>query len=158
MALDALNSLNFAMCTPAGSPAPMPKTLNPTNHMPQTKVGAFILPSVAGISLHPPHPIRTRNDRRQIAMKHDLDHCDRASLAWSTNKLPDCGMRADRSTTGRPFDGRSGRAPSDWRLSEELLAERTTNSGERADVSEPAAATIFPLTCLPPIIGASIAT
>jgi hypothetical protein len=38
----------------------MPKTLNPTNHMPQTEVGAFILPSVAHISPHPLHPIRTR--------------------------------------------------------------------------------------------------
>src|ERR1700686_660603 len=124
--------------------------------------GAFILPSVARISPHPLHPIRTCDDHRQTAMKHDLDHCDRASPAWYTNKLPDCGTRADRSITGRTFDGRTGRTPGDGRSSEELitpvLAERTTNSGERANVSEPATATIFPLTCLPPIIGASIAT
>src|SRR5258708_30094478 len=89
-------------------------------------------------------------------MKHDLDHFDRASLARRTNKLPDCGTREDRSKTGRTSDGRSGRTPGDERSSEDLLAERTTNSGERANVSESATATIFPLTCLPPIIGAII--
>src|ERR1700761_4010739 len=133
----------------------MPKTLNPTNHMPQTKVGAFILPSVAGIAPLPLHPIRTRSDQRQNAMEHSLDHCDRASLAWCTNKLPDCGTRADRSRTGRPLDGRSGRTPGDRRLSEELRAERTANSGERANMSDSATATLLPLTRLPPIIGAS---
>src|SRR5258708_17973761 len=129
--------------------------LNPTNHMRPTAVGAFILPSVARISPHPPHPIRTCDDQRQTAMKHDLDHCDRASLAWCTNRLPDCGTRADRSITGRTFDGRSGHTLGDGRSSEELLAERTTNSGERANASETATATTFPLTCLPPIIGAT---
>ena len=132
--------------------------LNPTNHMRPTAVGAFILPSVAGISPHPPHSIRTRNDQRQIAMRHDLDHCDLASLTWCTNKLPDCGTRADRSTTGRTFDDRSGRTPGDGRSSEELFAERAMKSCERTDVGESAAAAIFLLTCLPPIIGASIAT
>jgi hypothetical protein len=132
--------------------------LNPTNHMRATDVGAFILPSVARISPHPPHPIRTCDDQLKTAMKHDLDHCDRASLAWCTNRLPDCGTRADRSITGRTFDGWSGRTAGDGPSSEELLAERTTNSGERANVSAAATATIFPLACLPPIIGASIAT
>src|SRR5258707_10712196 len=158
MALDVLNSLNFAMWAPAGTPVPMHKTLNPTNHMPQTNVGAFILPSVARISPHPLHPIRTCDDQRQTAMKHDLDHCDRASPAWCANKLPDCGARADRSITGRTFDGRSGRTRGDGRSSGELLTERTTNSGERANASEPTTATTFPLTCLPPIIGTSVAT
>ena len=102
--------------------------------------------------------LEIQNDQRQIAMKHDPDHCDPASLARCINKLPDCGTRADRSTAGRTVDGRSGRAPDNGRSSEERLSERTTNSGDRADVSDSATATIFPLTLLPPIIGASIAT
>ena len=122
----------------------MSKMSRPTNHMRTTEVGAFPLPSVARISPLPLHPIRTCDDPRQTAMKHDLDHFDRTSPAWCTNKLPDCGARADRSITGRTFDGRSGRTAGDGRSSEELLAERTTNSGERANVSESATATIFP--------------
>src|SRR5258708_28968105 len=50
MALDVLNSLNFAMWAPAGTPVPMPKTLHSNYHMPQTEGGAFILPSVAPVS------------------------------------------------------------------------------------------------------------
>jgi hypothetical protein len=29
-------------------------------------------------------------------MKRDLDHCDRTSLARRTNRLPDCGTRAEK--------------------------------------------------------------
>ena len=65
---------------------------------------SFILPSVAirGSYLPTPLPhIRACDVPRQTAMKCDLDHCDRISLARRTNRLPDCGTRADRSTTVR---------------------------------------------------------
>src|SRR5882724_106436 len=88
----------------------MPRTAsqnsNPTNHMRSTDVGAFISPSVARISPLPLYPIRTCDDQRQTAIKHDLDHCDRISLARRTNKLPDCGTRADRSTMAWARDER----------------------------------------------------
>jgi hypothetical protein len=32
-------------------------------------------------------------------MKRDLDHCDLIPLVRRTNRLPDCGTRADKSTT-----------------------------------------------------------
>jgi hypothetical protein len=48
MALDALNSLNFAMAAPAGTPTPMPKTLNPTNHMPRDEGRGFYLAFLIG--------------------------------------------------------------------------------------------------------------
>src|ERR1700722_19371102 len=136
----------------------MPKTLNPTNHTPKTKVGAFILPSVARISPFPPHPIRTCDDQRQNAMKHDLDHFDRALLARCTNMLLDCGTSADRSTTARSLDRRFGRAFGDGRSTVELLVMRTTNSGEPAKVDGFATAAIFPPVCLPSIVGESLAT
>lgn len=158
MALDALNSLNFAMAAPAGTPATMPKTLNPTNHMPQTKVGAFILPSSDRISPLPLHAIRTCDFKRQIAMNPDLDHCDRALLARCTNRSLDSGERADRSITGRTLTGRPGRKLGETRSSEDQFAERKANSDELANACEFATATTVPLTCLPPIIGASIAT
>jgi hypothetical protein len=158
MALDVLNSLNFAKQAPAGMPAGMYKNPNPTNHMPRATGGAFILPSVADTSPRPPHLIRTRNDKRQIAKKYGLDHCDRAFPAWCTNKLPDCGTRADRSMRGRTLDGRLGPALDDGRSSENRLAERATNSGERANAGGSATAMTFPVACLPPIMGASIAT
>src|ERR1700730_12640176 len=121
VALGALNPLSFVARAPAGTCDRMSKNLNPTNHMPSTDVGAFILPSVARISPLPMHPIRTCDDQRQTAMKHDLDHFDRASLAWRTNKFPDCGTRADSSTTGRTFDGRCGPTSDAGRSLEELL-------------------------------------
>src|ERR1700738_3640342 len=158
MALDVLNSLHFAMWAPAGTPVPMHKTLNPTNHMPQTNVGAFILPSVARISPLPLHPIRTSDYQQQPAMKRDLGHFDRASLARCTNRLLDCGTSADRSTTARPLDRRSGRALGDGRSTVELLAMRTTTSGEPAKGGGFTTAAIFPPVCLPSSVGASFAT
>jgi hypothetical protein len=158
MALDALYSLNFAMAAPAGTPVQTPKTLNPTNHMPQTKVGAFILPSLARISLLPLHPIRTCDDQRQTAMKYDLDHFDRALLAKCTNRLLDCGTSADRSTTARPLGRRSSRTSGDGRWTLKLLAARTTNSGEPAKLDDFSEAVIFPPGCLPSTDGASFAT
>ncbi len=134
------------------------QNFNPTNHMRPTAVGAFISPSVARISPLPLHPIRTCDDQRQTAMKHDLDHFDRASLARCTNKLLDCGTSADRSTTVRPFDRRSGRASGDSRSTVELLAMRPTNSGEPAKVDGFATAANFPPACLLSIIGASLST
>ena len=35
---------------------------------------------------------------RQAAMKHDFDHCDLIPRAMRTNRLLDCGIRADRSS------------------------------------------------------------
>jgi hypothetical protein len=46
----------------------------------------------------------------------------------------------------------------DGRSSEEVLAVRTTNSRERAEVSDFETATIFRPICSPPIVGASVAT
>ena len=67
------------------------------------------------LSCHPwllsPHPlphIRACDVPRQTAMKCDLDHCDRISLARRTNRLLDCGTRADRSTTVRTLSEYSG--------------------------------------------------
>ena len=76
----------------------MCKTLNPTNHMPATDVGAFILQSVAAISLPQLPHIKTCDTPRRSAMTRDLDHCDLIPLARRTNRLPDCGTRADKST------------------------------------------------------------
>ncbi len=134
------------------------QNFNPTNHMRPTAVGAFISPSVARISPLPLPHVRTRDNPRQSAMKRDRNHCDRISLARCTNRLPDCGTRADRSTTERTLGGRSGRIPGDGRSSEELLAVRTTNSRERTKVSDFETATIFRPICSPPIVGASVAT
>src|ERR1700694_4611424 len=117
----------------------MPKMTNPTNHMRTTDVGAFPLPSVARISLLPLRHIRTCDDPRQTAMRYDLDHCDRTSLTRCTNRLPDCGTSADRSTTVRTFDRRSGRTPGDVRGTVELSAVGATNNGARAKVSNFAA-------------------
>src|SRR6516225_11348236 len=46
-----------------------------------------------------PLHIKTRDRPRQGAMKRDLDHGDLICLLRRTNRLPDCGTRADRSTT-----------------------------------------------------------
>src|SRR3977135_3473880 len=59
----------------------MPRMLNPTNHMRTTDVGAFPLPSVARLALLPLSRIRRCDVSRQTAMKCDLGHCDRISLA-----------------------------------------------------------------------------
>src|SRR5260370_39859750 len=132
--------------------------LNPTNHMRTTAVGAFISPSVARISpLRLPH-VRTLDNPRQSAMKRDRNHCDRISLARCTNRLPDCGTRADRSTTARTLDGRSGRTPCDVRSTVELLPMRRANNGERAKVDDFATTMSFPPDCSLSIVGASLAT
>src|ERR1700733_8218328 len=131
MALDALNSLNLAMRAPASTPAPMPKTLNPTNHMPQTEGGAFILPSVARISRLPQPHIRTCDNPRLTAMKYGLGHCDRTSPAPRTNRLCDCGTRAERSTTARMPDGRPDCMSGDRRPSIERVSPRSKNNVAR---------------------------
>jgi hypothetical protein len=66
--------------------------------MRRTEGGAFPLPSVADISLLLLPHIRGCDILRQAAMKHDLDHCDLILRARRTNRLLDCGIRADRSS------------------------------------------------------------
>jgi hypothetical protein len=144
------------VCEVSASKRPCPHAQNSQSNQPHAPDGGrgFYL-AIRGWYL--PAPTASHQNtrwQRQIAMK-----IMRSRLTGMVhNKLPDCGTRADRSTTGRTFDDRSGRAPGPGRLSEELRAERPTNSGERAIVSDSATATIFPLTRLPSIIGASIAT
>jgi hypothetical protein len=147
-ALGSLQSLSFVLREPAGTVVPMLKMLNPTNHMRTTNVGAFPLPSVARISPLPPPHIRARDNPRWTTMKQDLDHFDRALLARCTNMLSDCGTSADRSTTARPLDRRSGRTLDDGQSAVELLAMRTTNNGEPAKGDSFATAAIFPPVCL----------
>ena len=74
------------------------QNLNAINHMRRTEGGAFPLPSVADISLLLLPHIRGCDILRQAAMKHDLDHCDLIPRARPTNRLLDCGIRADRSS------------------------------------------------------------
>jgi hypothetical protein len=48
-----------------------------------------------------PH-IKTCDRRRRDAMKRDFDHGDLICLQRRTNRLPDCGTRADRQRCGAP--------------------------------------------------------
>ena len=75
-----------------------PQNLNAINHMRRTEGGAFPLPSEADISLLLLPHIRGCDILRQAAMKHHLDHCDLIPRARPTNRLLDCGIRADRSS------------------------------------------------------------
>ena len=63
-----------------------------------TAVGAFISPSEACIFLLLLPHIRGCDILRQAAMKHDFAHCDLIPRARRTNRLLDCGIRADRSS------------------------------------------------------------
>jgi hypothetical protein len=76
-----------------------------------TDGGAFISPSKVG----PPllsrcHP-RTCDNLRNPATKCDFDHRDLVSPVRCTNRLPDCGTSADRSTMPWARDVRF------WRMS-----------------------------------------
>src|SRR5665213_614474 len=153
-----LKLLRFVPQAPAGAVGAVATMSRPTNHMRATEVGAFPLPSVARIPPLPLPHVRTRDNPRQSAIKRDRNHCDLISLARRTNRLPNCGTRADKSTMARTLGGRSGRIPGDERSYEELLAVRTTKSRERAGESDFATATIFRTTRSTPIIGASVAT
>ena len=128
------------------------------SHKRATAVGVFISPSVARISPLPLPHVRTRDNPRQSAMMRDRNHCDRTSLVRRTNRLPDCGTRADRATTARTLDRRSDRAPCAIRSTVELLPVRRVNNGERAKVVDFATAMSFPPDCSLSIVGASLAT
>src|SRR6266700_2610009 len=91
-------------------------------------------------------------------MKRDLNHGDRTSPAERANRLSDCGTSADRSTTTRPLGERFRCTPCGVRPTAEMLAARTGNNSDPAQVNDFATATILPSVRLPSIIGASVAT
>ena len=77
---------------------PMPKIPNPTNHMRPTVVGAFILPSVGRVPLHPQSDTQIHAKARQTAMKPDLAHGRGFRADVLTNRPSDCGASAVQSS------------------------------------------------------------
>ena len=86
--------------------AAVTKSSRATNHIGRTDGRPFPLPSVADISLPRLPHIRTCDIPRQTTTRRDLDHCDLSPRASRTNRLFDCGARADKSTTAWVRDER----------------------------------------------------
>lgn len=104
-ALGPLNSLDFVAQAPVGPVGPIPKKSNPTNYMRPTEVGAFILPSVGRVPLHPLSDTQTCAKARQTARKPDLAHG--RGFRWDvvTNRPLDCGASAVQSSAVLSVDG-----------------------------------------------------
>ena len=111
------------------------RKLNPTNHMRPTDVGAFISQSAADISLPPLPRIKTCDAPRQAATKRDFAHGDLISRERRTNRLPECGTSADRSTRPWREERLSPMATAD-RPSCGAPALRVTNSEEFAQAND----------------------
>jgi hypothetical protein len=99
----------------------------------------------------PPRPhTRTCDDPREPTMKRDLDHCDRTSLARRTNRLPDCGTRAekDRQRRERLVNGLAAR----WTMTDHRMGclWRARHNGERIQGTDLTSATICPPICCSP--------
>jgi hypothetical protein len=159
MALAALISFEKMWRAPAVNVAGVTQSSRATNHIGRTDGRPFPLPSVARVALLLLSHIRMCDVARQTAMKCDLVHCDRISLARCTNRVPDCGTRADRSTTVRTLGECSGCKPCvGGRPSAGLLLARAENNGESAQLNDLVMPTVFPCAPLPSIIRASVAT
>jgi hypothetical protein len=133
------------------------KSSRATNHIGRTDGRPFPLPSVAEISLPQLPHIKTCDTPRRSAMKRDLDHCDLIPLVRRTNRLPDCGTRADKSTTAWMRRERFWRMSTDDFASGVARAMRVANSDELTANDLPTAATRTLVRALS-IIGASVAT
>ena len=139
---------------------------NPTNQMRTTAVGAFILQSAAEISPPPLAHVKACDNPRRNATKHDLAHGDLVPLARRTNRLLDCGTRADRSTMtwvrdDRLLDNPAGDLPSAVMPalpSAVMPAARVGNNEALAQANDLATALGCTSAGAWVIIGASVAT
>src|SRR6202171_848170 len=95
---------------------------------------------------------------RNPATNLDFDHRDLISLLRCTNRLPEWGTRADRSTTPWARDERFWRMSAGELPSDEMPAEREANSEELAQANDFATAPSCTLVRARLIIGASVAT
>jgi hypothetical protein len=91
-------------------------------------------------------------------MMRDLNHCNLIPRARRTNRLLDCGTRADKSTTAWPRDERFQRISVRDLPSDTMLAVWAANSGELAEANVLATTAICAFAGVFLIIGASVAT
>ena len=105
MALLRLKLLDISGGAPAGLVLEVPKMLNKTNHMRPSEGGAFPLPSVGRVPLHPQSDTQTHAKARQTAMTPDLAHGRGFRAVVLTNRPSDCGASAVQSSAAPPIDG-----------------------------------------------------
>lgn len=91
-------------------------------------------------------------------MKRDLDHYDLIPLARRTNRLPDCGTMADKSTAVRVRDERLLCMSVDDRTSRATLSARVANSDELAQANDFRTAATFLVVRVFSMSGASFVT
>ena len=101
-----------------------------------TDVGAFISQSAADIPLPPLPRIKTCDAPRQAATKRDFAHGDPIPRVKRTNRLPDCGTRADRSTMACVREEPLAPMPTADRPSCGMPALRVANSEEFAQTND----------------------
>ena len=140
MALRALISLVVSSDAPVRCFYATPRKRSPTNHMRPTDVGAFISQSAADIPLPPLPCIKTCDAPRQAATKRDFAHGDLIPRVRRTNRLPDCGTSADRSTMACVREERLAPMSTADRPSCGMPALRVANSEEFAQANDLATA------------------
>src|SRR3984893_15761437 len=158
MALAALISFEKMWRAPAVAIAVVTKSSCATNHIGRTDGRPFPLPSTVGLPLLSRCHSRTCDNLRKPATGCDFDHLDLIALLRCTNRLPEWGTRADRSTTPWTRDERFWRMSAGELRSEEMPAERGANSEEPAQANDLATASIRTLVRARLIIGKSVAT
>jgi len=132
MALEVLKSLILRVQAPAGREKPVPKMLNPTNHMHPTLVGAFTLPSFAGVPLLPLSHTQIPATARQTAPKPELVHRDGFHRLIATNRPSNCGASAVRSAVDVSADGDASCELNAIEDATELLSGSVANSADSA--------------------------
>src|SRR6266700_2506511 len=158
MALAALISFEKMSRAPSVATAALTKSSRATNHIGRTDGRPFPLPSTVGLPLLSRCHSQTCDNLRKPTTKCDFDHRDLISLLWCTNRLPEWGTTADRSTTPWARDERFWRMSAGELRSDEMPAERCVNSEELAQANDLTTAPICTLVRAPLILGASVAT
>src|ERR1700681_2281094 len=154
MALAALISFEKMRRAPAVAIPAVTKSSRTTNHIGRTDGRPFPLPSTVDLPLLSPHHSSICDNLRKPATKCDFDHRDLISLLRCTNRLPEWGTRADRSTTAWARDERFWRMSAGELRSDEMPAERLANSEEVAQANDFATTPSCPLVGARLIIGA----
>jgi hypothetical protein len=134
------------------------KSSRTTNHIGRTDGRPFPLPSTVGLPLLSRYHPRTCDNIRKPATECDFDHRDLIAVVGCTNRLPEWGTSADRSTTPWARDERFCEMSAGELRSDEMPAERVANSEELAQANDLATAPIRTLVRARLIIGASVAT
>src|SRR6267154_5703351 len=96
------------------------KSYRATNHIGRTDGRPFPLPSTVGLPLLSRCHSQTCDNFRKPATECDFDHRDLISPVRCTNRLPEWGTRADRSTTPLARDERFWRTVAGELRSDEM--------------------------------------